>query len=442
MLMTLRPTDHRWRIVAVACAAVAALAACGTSSASSSGGAKVNTTTGIVNAKDCTNTTQGVTAKTITFGLSHPESGSSAVTGKISVGVKAYFDYADAELGGVKKHNLELITKDDAAQPSRTVANVNEMLQKDKVFGFIQNLGTPNNLAIRNELDAECVPNLLISTGSAALVDPVNHPFTMIANATYAAEAYAFVDYVAKAHPGARIASITEDSDFGKSYRDPLVQAVKGKDVTLVSQQTYEQTDPDVTSQFTAIRAAHADALFIGASALKCPQSINAAAGQFSEVYLSANCTSRSIISIAKPAYSNGILSESASLDPSNPTTASDPRMKLYFAKIKQYAPGSDPTNSLIAYGWTEAAILREILEAAPKLDRVSVINTAHNLDLTDHPGLLQDGVAWKTSGVADPYPIESFRLEKWNSTKHYFVPLPELTSYEGRSTQLVSGSP
>jgi branched-chain amino acid transport system substrate-binding protein len=421
-----------------------AVAACSSGSNHQSGGsskaastARVDPVTAKVNPSACRGTTDGVTSDTITFGLSHPESGPSAVTGQIAGGVRAYFDYANAELGGVKGHKFKLVTMDDAAQPSRTVANVNAMLSQDKVFGFVSNVGTPNNLAIQDQMEKQCVPNLLLSTGSPALVDPVNHPFTIIANATYATEAYAFVDYLAKNDPGASIASITEDSDFGKSYRDPLVAAAKAKNLTVVSQQTYEPTDTNVAAQFTAIRASKATALFIGAAGLKCAQSIDAGAGQFAATYLSANCTSVAIISLAKPANSNGLLSESALLDPSIPANADNERMKTYYAKVKQYAPSVDPKNSLISYGWTEGAILREILEKSPALDRVSVVNTARNLDLTDTPGLLQDGVHWKTSGVSDPYPIESFRLQKWDSSTTHFVPFPDLTSYEGRSAHL-----
>ncbi|MCW2530367.1 MAG: Extracellular ligand-binding receptor [Pseudonocardiales bacterium] len=447
----LSTSGGRGIVVAAATVAAVALAACSSGSAAgnsaeetgrssgSASSARVDPATGKVNPSACHNTTAGVTSDTITFGLSHPESGPSAVTGQIADGVRAYFDYANAELGGVKNHKFKLVTMDDAAQPARTVANVNAMLAKDAVFGFVSNLGTPNNLAIRDQLEKQCVPNLLISTGSAALVDPVDHPFTVIANATYATEAYAFVDYVAKNNPGASIASITEDSDFGKSYREPLLAAAKAKNLTVVSQQTYEPTDTNVAAQFTAIRATKATALFIGAAGLKCAQSIDAGAGQFAATYLSANCTSVSILKLAKPANSNGLLSETALLDPNLPANADNDRVKTYFAKVKQYAPSADPKSSLISYGWTEAAILREILQRSPALDRVSVINTAHNLDLSDTPGLLQNGVHWKTAGIEDPYPIESFRLQRWDSSTSLFVPFSDVTSYEGRSAGLAS---
>lgn len=430
------PRRGAFPVIALLAVALTSTAACGRGE-SSSKDLPATRADGTVDPARCTGTTSGVTNDTITFGVSNPQSGPAAAVGKSREGIQAYFDYVNAEQGGVKGRQIKLVAKDDASQSSRTVANVNEMLEKDKVFGFIQNLGTPQNLAIWDRLDQQCVPNLLVANGSPALVDPVNHPFTLIANPAYSAEAAAFVDHVAKVKPGAKIASISENSDFGKSYRDPLTKAAEGKNVTIVTQQTYEPTDQNVVPQMTAIRAAGADALFIGAAALKCPQSIDAAAGQFDVVYLSANCTSKTTVGLAKPEFAEGILSESSRLDPLDPKAKSQPAMQTYFTKLKQYAPNADPTNSQLTYGWDQAAILVEILEAAPALDRVAVINTARNLTL-DGAGLQQQGVVWKTGGVSDPYPLESFRLQSWNSAAGHWVPQEPLISYEGRSGQLV----
>src|SRR4051794_25427028 len=348
-------------VVAILALALTSASACGRGDSADSN-APATRADGTVDPARCSGTTNGVTKDTITFGISNPQSGPAAAVGKSREGIQAYFDYVNAEQGGVKGHKLKLVTKDDALQSSRTVANVNEMLTKDKVFGFVQNLGTPNNLAVWNRLDKECVPNLLVANGSPALVDPVNHPFTLIANVPYSAEAAAFVDYLVKTKPGAKIASISENSDFGKSYRDPLTKAAQGKNVQIVTQQTYEPTDQNVNAQMTAIRAAGANALFIGGAALKCPQSIDAAGGQFDVVYMSANCTSKSTVGLANPKFSNGVISEQSRLDPLNPAARPDLAMQTYFAKLKQYAPSADPTNSQLAYGWDQAAILVEIL--------------------------------------------------------------------------------
>ena len=106
-------------------------------------------------------------------------------------------------------------------------------------------------------------------------------------------------------------------------------------------------------------------------------------------------------------------------------------------AKMAKYAPKDDATQSTTSYGWTEVANLYEILKASPKLDRVDVMNTADHLTLSGTPGLLQTGVVWKTNTPSDGFPVESFRLESWNGTKKSFVPMADLISYEGKSSEL-----
>jgi branched-chain amino acid transport system substrate-binding protein len=392
----------------------------------------------LIDPSRCHNTTTGVTSDTITFGLSHPESGPSAATGRIADGTQAYFNYLNAEKGGVKGHQLKLIKKDDSFAPARTVANVNQMIEQDKVFGFVGNLGTPNNLAIWDRLDQQCIPNLLVVNGAPALVDPKGHPFTLIANAAYATEVTQFVNYLKKNKPDAKIALLYENDDFGKSYEVPLQKAVQGTSLKLVSEKSYQVTDPSVATQMTAIGASGADTLFIGAQGLKCPQAIDAAKGLgITTTYLTVNCTSKAIIGLAKPEAAEGIISESGSMDPGNAKWASNARMQDYLTNAKKYGGPIDPTNSSIAYGWNIGVVLADILNASPKLDRVSVMNTARSLTIKS-PGTYLDGVTWQTDGAKDPYPIEAFTLQKYDSTKHLFEQMGPLLTFEGQTQKSV----
>ncbi len=47
---------------------------------------------------------------------------------------------------------IEVVTKDDAYDPAKTVQNVQELTQSDQVFALFNIVGTPNNEAIRDTL--------------------------------------------------------------------------------------------------------------------------------------------------------------------------------------------------------------------------------------------------------------------------------------------------
>ena len=49
-------------------------------------------------------------------------------------------------------------------------------------------------------------------------------------------------------------------------------------------------------------------------------------------------------------------------MDPFNPQFANDAAMKLYREKVKQYEPDADIDNGIVAYGWTQGALLVKVL--------------------------------------------------------------------------------
>ena len=139
-------------MVAVACSGNRSTAKPATTSPSGSTGP---TSSSVIDTSTCPtqNDTAGVTGDTITIGTSLPQSGTYAAFSAILNGEQAYFDYINAK-GGVevagKKYKIKLVAKDDAYEASKTVTNVQSLLNDDKVFALFNVVGTKNNLAIRD----------------------------------------------------------------------------------------------------------------------------------------------------------------------------------------------------------------------------------------------------------------------------------------------------
>ena len=68
------------------------------------------------------------------------------------------------------------------------------------------------------------------------------------------------------------------------------------------------------------------------------------------------------------------------------------------------------------------------------ELTRQAAMEAAYNLPGLELPMLLP-GVTVTTSGVDDPFPIESMRMGEWNG--EYFDYVGELTSFEGPDGRL-----
>ena len=58
---------------------------------------------------------------------------------------------------------------DDGYNPAQTVQLTRQLVEQDRVFAIFNAIGTANNLAIRDYLNAQKVPHLFAGDGSQAL---------------------------------------------------------------------------------------------------------------------------------------------------------------------------------------------------------------------------------------------------------------------------------
>jgi branched-chain amino acid transport system substrate-binding protein len=114
--------------------------------------------------------------------------------------------------------------------------------------------------------------------------------------------------------------------------------------------------------------------------------------------------------------------------------------MLEYLDTIRQYQPdGFRETNAIVGYGYTQAAIFVEALAAAESPTRLGLIESLHDLDVSD-VGLLLPGVS-VTTGENDGYLGESLQLAQYEFTaegaRNHFVPQGELSDFEGLTADL-----
>ncbi len=120
----------------------------------------------------------GVTDTEIKIGNTMPYSGPASAYGVIGRTESAYFKMIN-EQGGVNGRKINYISLDDAYSPPKTVEQVRRLVEDEKVAFCFQTLGTAPNLAIRQYLNDNKVPQLFVSTGASVFSDPEHFPWTM-----------------------------------------------------------------------------------------------------------------------------------------------------------------------------------------------------------------------------------------------------------------------
>ncbi|MBV8926251.1 MAG: ABC transporter substrate-binding protein [Bradyrhizobium sp.] len=140
----------------------------------------------------------GVTDNEIRFGIVAPFSGSSRELGRqMKLGIDTAFNRAN-ETGGVNGRMLRLIAADDGYEPARTLDAMKQLYEKDQVFGYVGNVGTPTAaVAIPYALEHRTL-FFGAFTGAGLLRNDPPDRYVFNYRASYAEETSAVVNYLIK----------------------------------------------------------------------------------------------------------------------------------------------------------------------------------------------------------------------------------------------------
>src|SRR6202522_3308602 len=181
----------------------------------------------------------GVTDTEIKIGQTMPYSGPASAYGVIGKTEAAYFKMIN-EQGGVNGRKINLISLDDGYSPPKTVEQTRRLVEQEQVAFIFQSLGTTNNVAIRQYLNDNKVPQLFIATADSTFLDPVRYPWTMPFGLGFKTEARIFGKYIRDTTPQAKIAVIYE-SVGGEDGRAGLREGIGADHAGMIAKEaSYE----------------------------------------------------------------------------------------------------------------------------------------------------------------------------------------------------------
>ncbi|MGH3135162.1 MAG: ABC transporter substrate-binding protein [Gaiellaceae bacterium] len=362
----------------------------------------------------------GVTATSVLVGGTVPLTGEAAAFGAVGPGAKAYFDYVNAK-GGVNGRKIEYRYYDDAYNPAQTVQLTRRLVEQDRVLAVFNSVGTANNLAIRDYLNAQKVPQLWVGDGSQAIGRSfARYPWTLGFLMSYRGEGDVYGANLVKTRPRARMAVLYENTELGRDMLTGLTRAIAGKGPKIVAKQSYEFTGADVSGQVALLKASGADTLMLFTTPKFFINAITAThkLGWKPQVYIAAISIEPTIMGIARlnaPELTKGALSIAFVKNPNDPIWAKDPIVALYHSIMKKHNPSGRPTDVYNWYGMTVAWTMVETLRRAGKsLSRAGLLKAAQSLDTTANPFMLP-GIRLKTSPT-DYRPMEFVYLYRYDN--------------------------
>jgi len=362
----------------------------------------------------------GVTATEIKVGNTNPYSGPASSYGTIGKAITAYFKMINDE-GGINGRKIDFVSLDDGYSPPKTVEMVRRLVEQDQVLFLFQTLGTPTNTAIWKYVNDQQVPHIFVATGATKWGDPKGHPWTIGWQPTYQAEGHIYAQYILKNFPNAKIGILYQNDDYGKDYLKGFKDALgPAGEKMIVSEQTYEVTDPTVDSQVVNLKESGADVFFNITIPKFAAQAIRRAAEIGWHPVHFLNNVSASIGAALKPAgleNAKGLLTALYLKDPDDPDWKDDPGMKAWQAWMRKYYPDGNVHDANNIYGYTVAQTLVHVLrQCGHDLSRANVMRQATSIKGLSLP-LLLPGIKINTSPT-DFYPIEQEQLAKFDGQR------------------------
>jgi len=358
----------------------------------------------------------GITDTSIKLGGSYPFSGPASAYASIALGVQARFK-TENEQGGVNGRKIDFVTLDDAYEPQRAVTNARRLVEQDQVFAMFNTLGTPNNLAIWDYLNEKKVPHVYVATGASDWgADVPAHPYTTGWQPDYVSEAKAYAEYLKTEKPGAKVAALYQNDGFGKDLLGGFEAALEGSDIQVVAKESYEVTDPTITSQMSKLAASGADTFLNITTPKFSAQAIAAVAkSDWKPLHILNNVGASKKLVLEPVGLENAkdIVSMTYVKDPEDPQWESDAEMQAYRAGLAKHEPKADPDEAFCAYGWAVATTMIDALKAMKEPTREALMEAVRNMDL-EQPMLLP-GVKVTTKGEEDGYPVQAVQIMQFN---------------------------
>jgi branched-chain amino acid transport system substrate-binding protein len=343
----------------------------------------------------------GATDSEIKIGNIMPYSGPASAYGVIGRVEAAYFHKINDE-GGIDGRKINFISYDDTYSPPKTVEQARKLVEDDRVLLIFNSLGTPTNTAIQRYMNQKKVPQLFVATGATKWNDPKNFPWTMGWQPNYQTEASIYARYILKNKPGARIAVLYQNDDYGKDYLKGLTDGLGSKAKSMiVAEQSYDVSEPTIDSQIVTLQASGADVFVDIATPKFAAQSIRKAHEIGWHPMFILNNVSASVGSVLKPAgldASQGIVSAAYLKDETDPEWKTDKDMKEWNAFMDKYAAGTDKSDASTIYAYAVARTMVQVLkQCGNDLTRANIMKQAANLKNFD-PGMLLPGIEINTT--------------------------------------------
>ncbi|KWF20568.1 ABC transporter substrate-binding protein [Burkholderia pseudomultivorans] len=182
----------------------------------------------------------------------------------VVAGVQAAIDDINAG-GGVMGRKLTLVVRDDLAQPSKSIQNMVELIDNEKVAAVFGPTNSGNAMAWKRIPNEKKIVSMQPCTQATDITKPMspdadNYIFRL--SMYDRAQAAGIMSYVKKSGM-TKVGLLTETTGYGEGGLRDLLGQAKIRGVTPLVAEKFAVSDTDMTSQLSKMKAAGVETLIV-----------------------------------------------------------------------------------------------------------------------------------------------------------------------------------
>ncbi len=356
----------------------------------------------------------GISANQIVLGQSCALSGPAAALGTgMQAGLNAYFAKTNAA-GGVNGKQIKLISKDDGYEPQKAIANTRALLDQDKVFLLIGEVGTPTSKAVFPIIEEVKAPFFGPFTGAEFLRNPFKK-YVVNVRGSYFQEMEKLAAYLVDQKKLTKIACFYQNDGYGRAGLKGIELALAKRSLKLTATGTYERNTVAVKSGLLQVRQAKPEAVIMVGAYKPCAEFIKLAQKVGMKETLYCNISFVGTAALKKELGDVGegcVISQVVPF----PWDKNLPLIKEYHATMKKYQPQAT-TGFVSLEGYmvgklfclaataVEGDVTREsFLQAVEKIGTFDLGGVELTFGPQDHQGMDQVFLTTITGGEIKPF--------------------------------------
>jgi len=320
---------------------------------------------------------RGVTDTEIVIGSSQPLSGPAAFWGQgVGGGMDAYLKWINDQ-GGINGRKIRLVLRDDSYLPPRAVANVRELVERERVFAIVSLIGSANAFAVRDYIIENQVLWITPTADGNMWAGFKEKKYLFVTYPGYVDEGRILTTYAAKNEGVKSVAVFYQNDLYGQKGLLGVKRGVAETRIRLAAAVPYEVTDRDLSGQALKLRQSGADAVILYATPTQGALIVREMAkiGYAPKLFASFTLADPIMFQLAGDAW-NGII-----LTAYFPVPGSDPRVDAMLDTLLKVNPQlrASPFNALAGVSFIEPFI-EALRRTGPTVTKDGVVRALESL--------------------------------------------------------------